>query len=169
MLFTEIKKTTNIIIEKKLSTLLIRFLPLSFLMIWTIGFIQPALLTQNNSLTDYFLTRIYSRVCHQESSKCIMIASENMLVCARCTGIYLGALGTSLLFVIHSIPTLRIKVLLIASLPLLLDVCCTSMGVYKYSQIIAVITGLAFGGIVYLFLISELENFFLNKSIKRNE
>jgi uncharacterized membrane protein len=169
LLLTGIKYSANINIEKKLNSTLIRLLLLSFLILWTIGFLQPTFLTQNNSLANYFLAKIYSRVCHQESSKCIIIANESMLVCARCAGIYFGAMIAGLLTLIHSIPELKLKVLLIASIPLLLDVCLTFLGVYKYSPTIAFITGLAFGSVIYLFLLSELENLFSNKSINRNE
>ncbi len=168
MLLTGIKNYTNFI-EQSLGTTLLKFLLLSFLIIWIIGFLQPLLLTQNNSLTNYLLAKTYSRVCHQESSKCILIGNESMLVCARCAGIYLGALITGLLFLFNRIPELKIKLLVIASIPLLLDVCLMFLGFYNYSQTIAFITGLAFGSIVYLFLLSEIENIFLNKSIKRNE
>jgi len=168
LLLTGIKNYTNFI-EQSLSTTLLKFLLLSFLMMWIIGFLQPLLLTQNNSLTNYLLNKTYSRVCHQESSKCILIGSESMLVCARCAGIYFGALITGLLFLFNRIPELKIKLLVIASIPLFLDVCLIFLGAYKYSQTIALITGLAFGSIVYLFLLSEIENIFLNKSIKRNE
>ena len=92
-----------------------------------------------------------------------------MLVCARCAGIYFGALITGLLFLFNRISELKIKVLVIVSIPLLLDVCLIFLGAYKYSQTIALITGLAFGSIIYLFLLSELENIFVNKAIKRNE
>ena len=159
LLFTGIRNPTNINIKKIYSVAFIRLLLLSFLIIWTLGFIQPKLLTQNNSLTNYFLEKIYSRVCHQENGKCIIIANDSMLVCARCAGIYFGALVIGLLTLIQSFPALKIKVLIIASLPILLDVCFTFLGVYKYSQPIAFFTGLAFGGTVYLFLLSELENF----------
>ena len=169
LILTGIKNSSGIKIEKIVSSTLIRFFLLSILLIWTIGFLQPTLLTQNNSLTNYFLKKMYSRVCHQENGKCIIIANDSMLVCARCAGIYFGALITGLLFLFRSIPSLKIKVLIISSIPLLLDVCFTFLGVYKYSQTIAAITGLAFGGVVYLFLLSELENLFSNKSIKRNE
>jgi uncharacterized membrane protein len=167
LLLTEIKNSANIIIEKKLSVTFLRLLLLSLLIIWTIGFLQPALLTQNNFLSHYFLTKIYSRVCHQESSKSIIIANESMLVCARCAGIYLGALIAGILILFHSIPELKVKVFTIAVLPLLLDVCITFLGVYRYSQTVAFLTGLVFGCIVYLFLLSELENLFSNKIHKK--
>lgn len=169
LILTGIKNSSGIKIEKIVSSTLIRFFLLSILLIWTIGFLQPTLLTQNNSLTNYFLEKVYSGVCHQQSSKCIIIGNESMLVCARCAGIYFSAIIVGLLFLFRSIPALTIKVLIIASIPLLLDVCFTLLGVYKYSQTISFITGLAFGGVVYLFLLSELEDLFSNKSIKRNE
>ncbi len=168
LLFTGRKNYTNFIVQS-LSTTLLKFLLLSILIIWIIGFLQPLLLTQTNSLTNYLLAKTYSRVCHQESSKCILIGNESMLVCARCAGIYFGALITGLLFLFNRIPELKIKLLVIASIPLLLDVCLIFLGAYKYSQTIALTTGLAFGSIIYLFLLSELENIFVNKSIKRNE
>ena len=168
LLLTGIKYYTNFI-EQSLSATLMKFLLLSILIIWIIGFLQPLLLTQTNSLTNYLLAKTYSRVCHQESSKCILIGNESMLVCARCAGIYFGALIIGLLFLFNRIPELKIKILVIASIPLLLDVCLILLGAYKYSQTIALITGLAFGSIIYLFLLSELEKNFINKSIKRNE
>jgi len=168
LILTEIKNYTNFF-GQSLSTTFLKFFLLSFLIIWIIGFLQPSLLSQNNSLTNYLMARTYSRVCHQESSKCILIGSESMLVCARCAGIYFGALITGLLFLFNRIPELKIKLLVIASIPLLLDVCLIFLGFYKYSQTLAFITGLAFGSIVYLFLLSEIENILLNKSIKRNE
>jgi len=166
LLLTGIKNSANINIENKLSSTLLKLILLSVLVIWTLGFLQPNLFLQNDSLTNYFFTKVYSKVCHQESSKCILIGIEHMLVCARCAGIYFGALIAALFTFFYCIPELRIKVFVIASLPLLLDVCLTFLGVYTYSQTVAFITGLAFGGIVYVFFLSELENFFSNKSIK---
>lgn len=169
MLLAGINNSRDINIQKRLNSNLTSFILLFFLVIWILGFLQPLIFTQNNFVNNYFLERIYSRVCHQESSKCILTGNGSMLVCARCAGIYLGALFTALIFIFISVPELRIKLLMIALIPMLLDVGLTFLGVYKYSQTIAFSTGLVFGGIVYVFLLSELENLISNKSIKRNE
>lgn len=142
---------------------------ISLMFIWILGFLQPILFTESDSLTNYFLKRIYSPVCHQESSRCINVANHGMLVCARCAGIYFGALVAGITALLFQIPYPKLKYLLIALLPLFFDVIFSSIGIYSYSKILACGTGLIFGYIVFLFLLNETENFFTLKSIKRNE
>jgi len=92
-----------------------------------------------------------------------------MLVCARCTGIYAGALIAGLLSLLTNRPSISRRVLIFSSIPLAIDVFLTFTGVYKYSQSFAFTTSLAFGGIVYLLILTELENLFSNKLFKGNE
>ena len=86
-----------------------------------------------------------------------------MLVCARCAGIYSGALIAGLLSLLLIVPSISRRILILSSIPLAMDVFFTFTGVYNYSQLLAVATGLAFGGIIYLLIVSELENLFSNK------
>jgi len=116
-----------------------------------------------------FLSRVYSSVCHQESAKCISIGGASMLVCVRCAGIYFGSFTTGLLSLLLIVPSISRRVLLFSAIPLAMDVLFVLTGVYTYSQGIAFVTGLVFGGVVYLFLLNELENLFSNKSFKGNE
>jgi len=148
---------------------LIKVIMISLMFVWILGFLQPILFTQNDSLTNYLFKRIYSPVCHQENSKCINIANDSMLVCARCVGIYFGALIAGIATLLFKFPYPKLKYLLIALLPLFFDVIFSSIGIYSYSKILACGTGLIFGFIVFLFLLDEIENFFTHKSIKRNE
>ena len=141
----------------------------TILTIWIFGFLSPIFLSQKNILTDYFLTKVYSRVCHQVEYKCITIGHESMLVCARCAGIYLGVVISMIFVLFRKLRALNLKVIVIATLPLITDVLLTTLQVYNYFQPLAFTTGLLFGGILCLFFLSELENLFINKSIKRNE
>jgi uncharacterized membrane protein len=120
-------------------------------------------------MSNFLLSKSYSTVCHQESTKCISLGSDTMLVCARCAGIYFGALLAGLLGLFYTIPLLSIKVLMVSAIPLLADVFLTLSGVYAYSQLAAFATGLIFGSVVYLFVLKELENLFSNKSLMGNE
>ena len=147
----------------------LRLFLLTILSIWILGFIHPSAISQKNSFIHYLLSRIYSGVCHQETGKCFMIADQSMFVCARCTGIYLGALMVGLITFNYKIRRFGLNILLVALVPLFIDVFFTSFGIYTYSKFIALLTGLIFGSVVYLFLIDELENYFSTKSIKRNE
>lgn len=92
-----------------------------------------------------------------------------MLVCARCAGIYSGTFILGFLNFIVIQPSISRRALILSAIPLVIDVFFTFTGVYEYSQNLAFATGLAFGGIVYLLIISELENLFLNKPFKGNE
>jgi uncharacterized membrane protein len=156
-------------IASNYTSFLIKLIITSSMFIWILGFLQPILFTQNDSLTNYFLERIYSPVCHQERSKCISIANHGMLVCARCAGIYFGALVAGITTFFFQIPYPKLKYLLLALLPLFFDVIFSSIGIYSYSKILACGTGLIFGYTVFPFLLNETESFFPLKSIKRNE
>lgn len=92
-----------------------------------------------------------------------------MLVCARCTGIYAGALTAGLFTLLLIVPSISRKVFMLSLIPLVIDVFFTFTGVYDYSQGLAFATGLFFGSVVYLFLLSELENLFVNKLYLGNE
>jgi hypothetical protein len=55
------------------------------------------------------------------------------------------------------------KLLLISIIPLLIDVLLVSLGIYSYSKIISFITGMVFGSIIYLFILTEIEKLILEQ------
>lgn len=124
--------------------------------IWIFGiFIEFFIPLQNNLAYLFpFLKGIYSTVCHQQPEKLIEINGHHTSVCARCTGIYLGGMLSSSIFLIISTINLKSgKLMLVASVPMLIDVVLYSSGLYDYSINIAFITGLFFGsvGIAYIY------------------
>ena len=151
------------------TTFLIKILFVSIVIIWILGFLYPILFNKQFDLTNYIFRRIYSPVCHQDHNKCITINSNEMFVCARCAGIYFGALIAGLSALIFQFTSIKIKTLLIFLVPLIVDVSFTTAGIYSYSKTLAFTTGLIFGSIVSLFLLYEIENLFLNKPIQKNE
>jgi uncharacterized membrane protein len=155
--------------EHKSKIILLRLLFLSFISIWIYGFFLPIITPIDNYISDFLLTRIYSLVCHQESVKCFSIGSATILICARCLGIYVGALIAGLLSLVATLPAINIKVLVLSAIPFVLDVFFTFAGVYAYSKSVAFCTSIAFGSVVYLIILSELENLFWNKLYKGNE
>lgn len=169
MILSEIQTSTHnsgsINIKLSVTKLLLSVM----LIIWIMGFLQPIIWSNSNMLINFSIERIYSRVCHQQESKCISIAGTKMLICARCAGIYFGALVSLFFMSFGSTPKLKLSLFVISAIPLLLDVFLTNINLYEYSKPIAFLTGLIFGSVVCLFLLSEIENLFLNKSIKRNE
>jgi len=106
-----------------------------------------------------YLQKTYSLVCHQERNKLLFFSGVETLTCARCTGIYLGLLTSSLL-VVYKLPKwkLHINILLIAAAPMIADVLLTSLNIYSYSKLIAFFTGLLLGSIGFFYLYAGLNN-----------
>jgi len=136
--------------------------------LWCIGFLSGALLPDSAYaiIASPFLKKIYGAVCHQHIEKTFLINGHYFLVCARCTGIYFGALLISLLsiFTFRKLPG-RMNLLYLSALPMLIDVASTTMGIYQYSKIIALITGLFFGSAVFAYILASIENNFVDKSL----
>lgn len=109
-----------------------------------------------------FLQKTYSLVCHQEKNKLLFFDGVGTLVCARCTGIYLGLLVSSLL-VLFKLPKIkfRINILLAATLPMIIDVLLGSLKIYTYSKLLAFSTGLFLGSIGFFYLYAGLNNLIL--------
>ncbi|MCX6148960.1 MAG: DUF2085 domain-containing protein [Ignavibacteriales bacterium] len=116
--------------------------------IWCIGFILPIYYPQLYPA----LNLIYRNVCHQNSAKTIFVGKTHLLVCSRCTGIYLGSMISLFLLLFVSNFKLQTKFFFLASVPIILDVFSYSVGIYNYSLTIAFITGFVFGsaGIIYI-------------------
>lgn len=109
-----------------------------------------------------YLQKTYSLVCHQEKNKLLLFGGIETLTCARCTGIYLGLLVSSLL-VLFRLPKwkLNINILLIAAAPMIADVLLTSLNIYAYSKLIAFFTGLLLGSFGFFYLYAGLNNLIL--------
>ena len=165
----EVKCFPLLFSASKLKTLLFRFFILLFLIIWIYGFLTPILFKVDNPIYQYLVSRVYSTMCHQDAEKCILIKNESMLVCARCAGIYFGAFIIGLVSLIRKQFKINLSTIIIMALPLLADVFLTATGIYVYSQIRAFITGLIFGSMVYIIIISELENLLFTRGVRGNE
>ena len=92
-----------------------------------------------------------------------------MLVCARCAGIYFGALITGLsIFSLRSVQ-LNEKLLFMTLLFLCADVLLVTIGIYNYSKIISFTSGIFFGGAVYAYLMNEIETLFFTSKNNINK
>ncbi len=136
------------------------------LLVWCTGFSFFVLFPQSSfgSVSFPILKHIYGLVCHQRIVKTFFINGNRLLVCARCTGIYLGALIFSLLslFFFKKI-SLGIKLLYVSLIPMLADVVFTTFRIYSYVKIIAFTTGIFFGSVVFIYILTSIENNFLDK------
>ncbi len=151
---------------KKDSTLTIGFLFKIFiaalLLLWCTGIFYPFLISEYfNVLVYTFLNHTYSLVCHQSEQKLIMIDGHHSLLCARCTGIYLGALliSISYLFISFKLKFNHYSIIF-ALLIMLMDVIFVNAGIYNYNILLALATGIIFGSVIFNIISESLNIFF---------
>lgn len=127
--------------------------------IWCVGIISPVIFQNNKTFlaAKPFLNQVYSSVCHQEHAKTIKIYDEEIFVCSRCAGIYIGVLLAILVSLFILPKNGLLQILIFSSVLLLSDVILSSTGIYNYSKYFALSTGLFFGLTLFIFLLSELK------------
>jgi len=132
--------------------------------IWFTGIVFPCFNYDIFKAIYPFQKQFYSVVCHQDINKSFSCSNIYFLVCARCSGIYLGTALTSFIVIFINRPLkIKTKLLVLFSLPLMADVLFTTINIYNYNKIISAITGLFFGSIVFLYILSAIENLLLQK------
>lgn len=135
------------------------------LALWLIGFSSPCI--DSSFLRSLFpiQKQFYSVVCHQEIERSFECGNFHLLVCARCTGTYLGSAIASFIIIFFGKPIkVKTKWLIFFSLPMLLDVLLLTFGIYDYNKSASSITGLLFGSIVFIYILSAIENLLLQKN-----
>ena len=71
----------------------IRYLLLFSLLFWCAGFFLPAFSLEFTGISfiHFAVKSIYSTVCNQSNTATFSVNDHLLFVCARCTGLYLGA------------------------------------------------------------------------------
>lgn len=144
----------------------IKLLIFFLLLFWFMGIFYEWLIYLNSDLIKYFpiVNKTYSLVCHQDKSKLIKINGLETLVCARCLGIYSGAVLLSFASLFISLkykPNFNLTFVIL--LIVLIDVLFTTIKIYNYSYTIALISGILLGSISFLYLYASLIQLFKEK------
>ncbi len=139
--------------------------------VWFVGLFSNLLYSYNfpGVIPGFFPHKIYSLVCHQDAAKSFFIGGFKLEVCARCTGIYTGAMLFSIagLLIIRLRPRDK-KWLLLSMIPMAADVILYSAGLYGYSKWIAFSTGLILGSVSILYIFTGIEEYFLEFNLRSN-
>lgn len=141
------------------------------MIVWYTGIFSGVLLPDQFSklFPGIFLDRTYSLVCHQDAAKSFIIMGQKLEVCSRCTGIYTGGLVFSLIALfIPKVKPRTAKWLILAMVPMTLDVIMYSIGIYGYSKWIAFSTGLILGSASILYIFKSIEDYFLELKMSSN-
>ncbi len=129
---------------------------------WSIGIFYNTFIYLFPNLIFFhpFINKCYSLVCHQHNEKLINIFGLPLLVCARCSGIYFGLLISAVVNVfIRNKVLITNKILLLFSLPLIIDVIRNYLKIYDYSIIVAFISGLFFGAVLFFYFYNIILEF----------
>ncbi|OGU74470.1 MAG: hypothetical protein A2V93_10320 [Ignavibacteria bacterium RBG_16_34_14] len=134
---------------------------------WCTGFTLNVLTngSEVSAASIPLLNFFYDNVCHQDEDKLISLSGFNFLVCARCSGIYFGALISSL-FLLISFKKKEdpLRIFSIASIILFADVILNNFLLSSYNKISAFITGLFFGSVCFLIILNQIEELNLTKA-----
>lgn len=134
----------------------------SLLLIWNLGILWEIIIKifPDTVLLLPFLKNNYSIVCHTQEKKLFFIFDAHTLVCSRCFGIYIGGLLSSIILIFGYKKIISIKLLLLASLPMFVDVFLYGIRLYSYNQYIAFTTGLVLGIIGLIFFYQTLKELY---------
>lgn len=131
---------------------------LAVILAWCIAIFITPLLTfccKNLAGLSYLF---FHFICHQLPERSFFLLGKQLPVCARCTGIYLGALAGVLIYPVKRFVASK-KLLLIASVPVVLDGIEQLIGFWESTNLLRLTSGLLLGLVAILFILPELINF----------
>lgn len=106
---------------------------------------------------SYFIYYLFSFICHQQPSRSFFLFEYKFAVCARCTGIYLGALIAVIIYSlfkeIDETKTPSKWPLIISLIPIGIDGLGQLIGLWESNNFLRLITGFIFGFVVLFYLL----------------
>jgi uncharacterized membrane protein len=151
----------------KNSKIYFRFVFFLIVLLWCIGFSLKALTDGSgfSIVSSPVLNFFYNHVCHQDEAKLISFNGFDFLVCARCSGIYIGALLSSF-FILTFFKRIKfpLTIFSITSIVLLTDVILNNFIFNFYNKISAFSTGLLFGAACFFIVTNIIEDQIILKS-----
>jgi uncharacterized membrane protein len=124
---------------------------------WLAAIVAAPYLRSRGSAWSAFLYSCFAPLCHQRPERSFRAFGQPLAVCARCTGIYLGAfLGLAVYPFRRGFSTLRLPplaALAAVSAPLAVDAAGRVLGLWDTPAVIRLATGMFWGSILpYYFM-----------------
>lgn len=154
--------------KRKQRILLVYCLTLGGIIIWlAVIFLAPYLRSQDSSLS-VFAYLVFTPICHQIPSRSFHLFGEPLAVCARCLGIYFGALGgTGLYPLINGFSKLdlpKVRTFILVSLPIITDAGGNFLHLWISSHWIRFMIGFLWGLILPFYFIVGVSDFALKRA-----
>ncbi|MEO8434594.1 MAG: DUF2085 domain-containing protein [Pyrinomonadaceae bacterium] len=127
-----------------------------------VGLIVSAPLARSANHQGFAFTiyRAFSYACHQLPERSFYLSGYQLAVCARCTGLYLGFGAAALIYPLvrplSRTDTPARRWLLLAALPLAIDVGLDLIGLWKNTHLSRLFTGLLLGSVAAFYVIPGL-------------
>jgi uncharacterized membrane protein len=130
----------------------------------------PFLMARGSKAAAYIYA-VFAPLCHQRPERCFFLAGFPLAVCARCTGIYLGAflglIARPFLRPLTDLRPPRAAAFLAASLPIAVDAAGSILGVWRSPGLLRFLTGLLWGPILPFYLLAGLSSLFASGAEKK--
>ena len=154
--------------KRKQRILLVYYLTLGGIIIWLgVIFLAPYLRSHDSSLSA-FAYLVFTPICHQIPSRSFHLFGEPLAVCARCLGIYFGALGgTGLYPLINGFSKLALpkaRIFILVSVPIIIDAGGNFLNLWVSSHWIRFMTGFLWGLILPFYFIVGVSDFVLKRA-----
>jgi uncharacterized membrane protein len=136
----------------------------------------PWLASNEQKLSSGLIYLFFSKICHQIPRRSFFIFGKQLAVCSRCTGLYFGfLLGTilyPLIFKLNRNGILLRKYLLMALIPITIDIAIRTLNIADNTFASRLITGIILGAMTALFILpgilsikfKDLQKLILTKS-----
>ena len=154
--------------NRKHRIFLVYYLTLGGIIIWLgVIFLAPYLRSQGSGLSA-FAYSVFTPICHQIPSRSFHLFGQPLAVCARCLGIYFGALGgTGLYALINGFSRLslpKVRTFILVSIPIITDAGGNFLHLWTSSPWIRFMTGFLWGLILPFYFIVGVSDFFLKRA-----
>lgn len=133
--------------------------------------IAPLLGKFEHRFSSGLIYLFFSKICHQIPERSFFIFGKQLAVCSRCTGLYfgflLGAILYPFIFKLNRIWIPSWKYLLLASIPVAIDILIRTFRIAENTFASRFTTGLILGAITVLFVVPGILSIKFNKSLSR--
>ena len=126
----------------------------------------PVARANNHEFVALTIYKGFSKVCHQLPERSFYVAGHPFAVCARCTGLYAGFTGALLIYPLatslNRTFTPPRKWLLLAAIPMLVDVGLTFFGIWANTHSSRVFTGALLGAVAVFYVMPGIADLALH-------
>jgi uncharacterized membrane protein len=123
-------------------------------------FAAPLALKSNHTSFAFTVYHAFSYVCHQLPLRSFHLSGHPLAVCARCTGLYGGFAGASVVYpLVRSLnrtDTPGRRWLLLATVPMAVDLGLDFLGLWQNTHLSRLATGLLLGSVAAFYVIPGL-------------